>query len=400
MRLIKGLPEERLLKKIHRFYQMECMGERALGFYLREFDLRRLYRKQGYASTAQYALMKFHIPLRKTREMLRVARALEHLPLIDAAFSSGRLSWSAVRELTRVAVKETEAEWLALADKSTLRKIERAVKRASFGEQPPKDPYGLAKSKLKVVAELPVEDYAIWQEAFHRLSESAGRELDESAALMLLARAFLERPLKRNEKETRKAFQVVYHRCSECDHAWIQGTEGPEGVPSSTIDEIEREAEVLHLDEGVEHHLTDEASTPETPQVPMECRDKPNTTLLRQQVLSRDGQRCAVPGCTHRGDLVAHHVTWKSHGGRTHVLNEVGICQTCHDLIHEGLLRVDGVAPHGLKWSGPDGKSIGEQHVGKVTGRSFFKKEDWLGDPRGSFEAQIEEEDALRSISI
>ena len=54
MRLIKGLPEQRLLKKIHRFHQMECMGERVLGFYLREFDLRRLHRKQGYASTAQF----------------------------------------------------------------------------------------------------------------------------------------------------------------------------------------------------------------------------------------------------------------------------------------------------------------------------------------------------------
>jgi len=48
-------------------------------------------------------------------ELLRMARALEDLPLIDGAFARGEISWSAVRELTRVAVGETEAEWLELA---------------------------------------------------------------------------------------------------------------------------------------------------------------------------------------------------------------------------------------------------------------------------------------------
>jgi hypothetical protein len=392
MRLIKGLPEERLHKRIHRFHQMECMGERALGFYLRELDIRQLFRKQGYASTAQYALMKLHIPLRKTRELLRIARALEHLPLIDAAFSRGRLSWSAVRELTRVTTRETEAQWLALAEKSTLRKIERAVKRVSFGEQPPRDPYGLARSKLKVVAELPVEDYAVWKEAFHRLSESAGKELDESQAVLMLARAYLERPLRNSEKESRKAFQVVYHRCSECDHAWVVGAEGPEGIPTSKVSERENDADVVHIEEDTRGSVSGEVSTPETPCVPVECRDTPNSVVIRQQVLSRDGLRCAVPGCTHRGDLVAHHVTWKSHGGRTHLLNEVCICQHCHALIHEGLLRVEGTAPHGLKWSASNGKPIEALEMRELEGRLLFEKEDRDCDPRGSLGVEREAE--------
>ena len=136
MRLIKGLPEERLLDRIRKFNQVSGVSQRGLGFYLLDLDVRHLYRKKGFASTAQFALMKLQIDPKKTRELLRISRALEVLTLIDEAFAEGRISWSAVREVTRVAVKETEAEWLALAEKGTLRKIEHAVSRARRGSLP------------------------------------------------------------------------------------------------------------------------------------------------------------------------------------------------------------------------------------------------------------------------
>ena len=94
------------------------------------------------------------------------------------------------------------------------------------------------------------------------------------------------------------------------------------------------------------------------PLVPMADRDKPNTPLIRQQVLSRDGQSCATPGCTQQGELFSHHVKWRSLGGRTHLINEVCVCQRCHSLIHEGLLKLEGTAPHGLRWYGADGEPL------------------------------------------
>jgi len=99
------------------------------------------------------------------------------------------------------------------------------------------------------------------------------------------------------------------------------------------------------------------------PLVPMADRDKPNTPLIRQQVLSRDGQCCATPGCTHQGELFSHHVKWRSLGGRTLLINEVCVCQRCHSLIHEGLLQVEGTAPNGLRWYGADGEPL-EANVG------------------------------------
>lgn len=79
MRLIKGLPEERLLDRIKKFNRVTGVSQRALGFYLLDFDRRRLYRKKGFAGTAQFALMKLHVDPKKTRELLRIARALEVL---------------------------------------------------------------------------------------------------------------------------------------------------------------------------------------------------------------------------------------------------------------------------------------------------------------------------------
>src|SRR4051812_40967615 len=49
------------------------------------------------------------------REWLRIGRALQHLPQVAAAFEADELSYTKVRQLTRVATAATEAELLELA---------------------------------------------------------------------------------------------------------------------------------------------------------------------------------------------------------------------------------------------------------------------------------------------
>jgi hypothetical protein len=60
-----------------------------------------------------------------TQEKLRVAEALEQLPLIAGALEQGSLHWSCARELTRVAIPETEEEWLD-ASRGKTRLLRRA----------------------------------------------------------------------------------------------------------------------------------------------------------------------------------------------------------------------------------------------------------------------------------
>jgi hypothetical protein len=75
----------------------------------------------GYGSFAQY-----YKP-RTTQEKLRVAEALEALPRLVRALEAGALSWCAARELTRVALPETEAAWLDATRGKTLRELETLV---------------------------------------------------------------------------------------------------------------------------------------------------------------------------------------------------------------------------------------------------------------------------------
>src|SRR5688572_4610219 len=60
----------------------------------------------GHGSFAEYIERLFGYRPRSTREKLRVAEVLEELPQTSAALEEGRISWSAVRELTRVATPE------------------------------------------------------------------------------------------------------------------------------------------------------------------------------------------------------------------------------------------------------------------------------------------------------
>jgi hypothetical protein len=75
---------------------------------------------------------------------------------------------------------------------------------------------------------------------------------------------------------------------------------------------------------------------------------KPRRTV-RQQVMERDNHRCQVPGCSRAADD-AHHVVFRSHGGKTITENEIAVCRAHHRGIHRGYIRVTGTAPDKLIW--------------------------------------------------
>jgi len=119
-----------------------------------------------------------------------------------------------------------------------------------------------------VAADLVMADYAVWEAAFDRLRERCGDDLDSSSALVLLAKSFLEQPLNKEEQESRKAFQVVYHKCSECANAWVQTSDGVEGVERSVVEQREKfaDVEVLEDEDAVFEHGSSD------PQLSMVCR--------------------------------------------------------------------------------------------------------------------------------
>ena len=85
-------------------------------------------RGTGWDSTAEFLAWRCGLTPRSAREHVRVARALEGLPLIREAFATGELSYSKVRALTRVRRPEKEGELLGFARVLTASQLDRALR--------------------------------------------------------------------------------------------------------------------------------------------------------------------------------------------------------------------------------------------------------------------------------
>ena len=78
---------------------------------IREFDRRVAWGDWGMHSMAQWLGWRCGIGIVAAREHLRVATALAELPATSALLAEGRISYSKVRALTRVATAETEGSF-------------------------------------------------------------------------------------------------------------------------------------------------------------------------------------------------------------------------------------------------------------------------------------------------
>lgn len=94
---------------------------------LREFDAGNGW-NNGFLSCAHWLSWRTGIDLGTAREKVRVARALDDLPLVSDAMRRGELSYAKVRALTRIATPENEARLVEAAQAATAAQIERLVR--------------------------------------------------------------------------------------------------------------------------------------------------------------------------------------------------------------------------------------------------------------------------------
>jgi hypothetical protein len=93
-----------------------------------EFDRRQAWAGYGIRSCAHWLSWKCGLDMNTAREKVRVARALEELPAINAAFEKGELSFSKVRAMTRAATDINESYLLMIAEYGTTQQMETLVK--------------------------------------------------------------------------------------------------------------------------------------------------------------------------------------------------------------------------------------------------------------------------------
>jgi Domain of unknown function (DUF222) len=158
-----------------------------------EFDRRGGWGSWGCRSCAEWVAWQCALTTRAAREHVRVARRLGELPRIHQQFAAGRLSYSKVRALTRVAEPDSEEDLLELARHATTSQFERIVRglrhvsRAEAAEQQ-FDRYLTTwweeDGSLSIHGRLPAEDGAAFLRALDvahdRLRERADEQKDAS----------------------------------------------------------------------------------------------------------------------------------------------------------------------------------------------------------------------------
>jgi len=95
---------------------------------LAQFDELEGWCGKGIKSFAHWLNWKCGISLTAGREKVRVARKLGELPLTSKAMSEGRLSYSKVRAITRIATAENEQDLLYIAKNGTAENLEKTVR--------------------------------------------------------------------------------------------------------------------------------------------------------------------------------------------------------------------------------------------------------------------------------
>lgn len=324
-----------------------------------EFDERGGWAEWGVVSCAHWLSWRCGVGLTAAREHVRVARILRGLPILQAAFAAGELSYSKVRALTRVASDKTEADLVELARHATGAQLEKLCRQ--YGrvlEASTEHARGLVERQtlstfwdddgmLVVQGRLTPDDGAVLMAALDQAAGSVPEELAELGACAVRAHALAllaaggERPA-----------EVVVHV----------------DVETLASERVVRQAEVAGgpalAPETVRRLACDGAIV-----TMLECDGQPLSVgrrtraippALRRALRSRD-QGCRFPGCTHVQHLHAHHIRHWARGGPTELGNLVQLCSHHHKLVHEGGFRVRTKRNGGLEFRRPNGLVISER---------------------------------------
>jgi len=250
---------------------------------------------------------------------------LAKLPQTTAALARGQLTYSAVRELSRVATAETEDRWLAAAEGMAVNQIERLVARHQPGDEP-EDPTHPDLRPRAVRLELPPEVYALWRQARSVIAGERGEELGDADFVESLCRA----AINPGTGDAGPAHQIAYQQCPDCRRATQNGAGREIDVAPEVFERASCDAKILG---SLDATSPERATTTVTPR-------------LREQVFARDHHRCTVPGCRSARNLDIHHIVPQAQGGKHELWNLTLLCSGHHRALHDGLLVMSGRAPY------------------------------------------------------
>jgi Domain of unknown function (DUF222)/HNH endonuclease len=345
-----------------------------------EFDRRQGWADVGCVSCAEWLSFRVGITLVTAREKVRVARALDDLPRMSKALAHGSVSYSKVRELTRIATPENEDELVELAQAGTAAQVQRIVRAYRRCEQ----------AELETAERQREGRYLSLRTDNDGMLVIEGRLPPEVGALLNRAVEAAERELRRGVRDA--SDKDASREASAHDPGGTSGQRRADALglvaerALAGMDRAERGEPcqvVLHVDaavlsgqqaEGGRCHV-EEGPSLAAESVRRLCCDAPTVTMTEDErgqpldvgrktrrvsaalfraLRSRD-QTCQFPGCERTGNLTPHHISHWASGGATNRDNLCMLCPACHWRVHEGGFEVRGQAPDALTFFTPAG---------------------------------------------
>ncbi len=317
-----------------------------------------VHRRAGYASLREYAGRMLGLRGRQTEERLRVGRVLAELPALDGALASGSLSWSAVRELSRIATAATEVAWIEWAKGRPARAIEKAVASRLPGDGP-RDAGDASRIQHRLSFAVRPETIALFRDLQARVRSDLGGHVDDDTLLFEIARRALHSGSGGGpDDDGRASYQVAVSRCDACGRASIDA-----GGESVVVDPaVAAMFECDHQHVGRVDGSSEEATSPHVGPGTPSPRGRATQTIppaIRRQVLRRDRRRCIVPGCANHQFLDVHHLDKRSEGGGHDPERLAALCGAHHRAVHEGRLWIDGRGSAGFVVRHAGGEAYG-----------------------------------------
>jgi hypothetical protein len=269
-------------RRLREYARHRASLDAAEAFDLLRAEQLKLHFLCGFATMYEYLERVLGYGPHAARERMRVARTLAGLPQITAALARGALTYSAVRELTRVATAETEARWLAAAEGKAVNQIERLVAGHQPGDQP-EDPTHPDLRPRVVRIELPPEVYALWRQARSVIAAERGAEISDADFVESLCRG----AIAPGTGSAGPSHQIAYQQCPDCRRATQNGAGREIDITPEVFERASCDAKVLG---SLDVTAPERATTTVTPR-------------LREQVFARDQHRCTVPGCRSARNL-------------------------------------------------------------------------------------------------
>ncbi len=315
---------------------------------IRQFDELGEWYRQAAQSCAHWLTWRIGLDTGAAREKVRVARALGTLPKIDEAFAAGRLSYSKVRAITRIATPANEERVLDLALAATGAQLERicsGFRRATESEiEAGQDRYvrgrALGNGLVKLEIVLAPDEADLVLKAIEHAREglasakAKGAAPDPSAPKPSSADAIVHMAAARMAGKEGGAGVPAPDRCQVVIHVDRDLTAAKGTLGATLEDGTHVSAETLRrvaCDGGVVAAVVDEQGAV----LDIGRRTRAIPTAIRRALWIRD-QGCRFPGCSNKRFVHGHHIDHWLHGGRTSLDNLVMLCSFHHHLLHEG----------------------------------------------------------------